>query len=120
MMATITSLIQSKILKTLVALALLVGLTSPVWALDLESARSQGLVGETDNGLLALPPGAGSQGQELISTVNSQRRTEYAKIAKQNNIPVNAVGTMMFEKLYPRLPVGSWVQVQGKWQKKGG
>lgn len=90
----------------------------PALALDLETARAKGAVGEMDNGFLAIPPGAGNEAQALVSTVNNQRRAEYAKVAAQNNITPEVVGSMMFEKIYKRLPSGVWVQVQGKWTKK--
>ncbi|MEI7825219.1 MAG: DUF1318 domain-containing protein, partial [Chlorobiaceae bacterium] len=46
------------------------------------------------------------------------RRAEYAKVAAQNNLTVDVVGEMMFQKIYSRLPAGTWVKVQGKWIKK--
>jgi len=90
----------------------------PVMALDLETARAKGAVGELDNGFLAIPPGAGTEGQSLVTTINSQRKAEYEKIGAQNNITPETVGQMMFEKIYQRLPAGTMVQIQGKWTKK--
>ncbi len=110
---------NKKILLTLaVGVMMLGGITAPAFALDLETARTNGLAGEVDNGLLAIPPGAPGDAAELINSTNNGRRAEYAKIAAQNNLSLDAVGTMMSQKIYSRLPAGTWVQVQGKWIKK--
>ncbi|KUL21285.1 YdbL family protein [Chlorobium limicola] len=114
------TMIKSTALKALLALMLFAGFAAPAFAIDLETARSQGLAGEVDNGLLAVPPGAGNDAQGLIAAINNQRRAEYAKIAAQNNLSLDVVGTMMFEKIYTRLPAGTWVQVKGQWKKKAG
>jgi hypothetical protein len=101
-----------------IVLLLLVSTALPAFALDLETARTKGLAGEVDNGLLAVPPGAGAEAQELITTINNSRRAEYAKVAAKNNLTLDAVGGMMYQKIYSRLPAGTWVQIQGRWIKK--
>jgi len=114
------TMIKRTALKALLALMLFAGFSAPAFALDLETARAQGLAGEVDNGLLAVPPGAGGDAQAIIATINNQRRAEYAKIAAQNKLSLDVVGSMMFEKIYTRLPAGTWVQVKGQWKKKAG
>jgi len=110
--------IQQIALKIALALMMFAGTVSPAFALDLETARTSGLAGEVDNGLLAIPPGAPTDAQEMITNINNSRRAEYAKVAAQNNLTLEAVGTIMSQKIYARLPAGTWVQVQGKWIKK--
>ncbi len=108
-----------KILVTIsIAMMILTGITAPLFALDLETARATGVAGEVDNGLLAQPPGASNDAKELITKINNERRAEYAKVAAANNVTLDAVGTMMSQKIYARLPAGTWVQIQGKWIKK--
>jgi len=97
---------------------LIIAMTTSASALDLDTARAKGLAGEVDNGLLAPPPGASNEAAPVIAAINNQRRAEYAKIAAQNNLGLEVVGTMMFEKIYPRLPAGTWVQIQGSWKQK--
>ncbi|KAA6232472.1 DUF1318 domain-containing protein [Chlorobium phaeovibrioides] len=97
---------------------LVVAMTASASALDLDAARAKGLAGEVDNGLLAVPPGASNEAEPVIAAINNQRRAEYAKIAAQNNLGLQVVGTMMFQKIYPRLPAGTWVQIQGTWKQK--
>ncbi len=110
--------IQQIALKIAVAVMMIAGTVSTAFALDLETARKSGLAGEVDNGLLAIPPGAPTDAQELITSINNSRRAEYAKVAAQNNLTLEAVGTMMSQKIYARIPAGTWVEVNGKWIKK--
>jgi uncharacterized protein YdbL (DUF1318 family) len=114
------TIIKSMALKALAALMLLGCFAAPAFALDLETARAKGLAGEVDNGLLAVPPGAAPDAQGIVNAINNQRRAEYAKIAARNNLSLDVVGSMMFEKIYTRLPAGTWVQVKGQWKKKAG
>ncbi len=110
--------IQQLALKIAVVMMMIAGSVSTAFALDLDTARTNGLVGEVDNGLLAIPPGAPADAQDLIASINNVRRTEYAKVAALNNLTLEVVGTMMFPKIYGRCPSGTWVQVHGKWTKK--
>ena len=110
--------IQSLAFRVALSLMLLVGITAPAFAIDLDTARAKGLAGEVDNGLLAIPPGAAADAQDMITTINNSRRAEYAGVAAKNNLTLDVVGGMMFQKIYSRLPAGTWIQVQGKWAKK--
>jgi len=88
------------------------------FALDLETARSKGLVGEVDDGYIAIPPGKGVEAQQLVETVNLERRAVYADIAKKNGISVEVTGQRTFEKRYPTFPAGTWVKIKGAWSQK--
>jgi uncharacterized protein YdbL (DUF1318 family) len=110
--------IQSIVLRVASAIMLFMVIALPAFALDLKTARLNGVAGEVDNGLLAIPPGAPVDAEELIATINNSRRAEYAKVAAQNNLAIEVVGEMMFQKIYSRLPAGTWVKVQGRWIKK--
>lgn len=99
-------------------IALVTATTMSAFAIDLETARSKGLVGEVDNGYIAIPPGAGTDAQPLVGTVNQERRAAYADIAAKNGISVEVAGQRTFEKRYPGFPTGTWVQLQGKWSRK--
>ncbi|KZK75144.1 MAG: hypothetical protein A3K90_05330 [Pelodictyon luteolum] len=105
-------------LAILSCMMMLMALAAPASALDLDTARSSGLAGEVDNGLLAVPPGAPGDAAALIININNQRRAEYARVAAQNNLALDVVGSMMFQKIYSRLPEGTWIQIKGEWKKK--
>ncbi len=107
------------ILKSFVLLlAIITATASAAFAIDLDTARSLGLVGEVDNGYIAIPPGAGTEARPLVGTVNQERRAAYAEIAAKNSITLDAAGQRTFEKRFPTFPAGTWVQIQGKWSKK--
>ncbi|MEI7694366.1 MAG: YdbL family protein [Chlorobium sp.] len=110
--------LQKNLFKAVVVAILVVGMGSHAFALDLETARSSGLAGEVDNGLLAAPPGASSAAKDLINSTNNARRAEYARIAAQNNLSLEAVGTLASQKIFAKIPAGTWIQVQGTWKKK--
>jgi len=110
--------LSTRILAIASFVMLLMALSAPASALDLDTARRNGLAGEVDNGLLAVPPGAAQDATALINDINNQRRAEYARVAAENNLQLGVVGSMMFEKIYTRLPAGTWVSIKGEWKKK--
>jgi uncharacterized protein YdbL (DUF1318 family) len=102
----------------LIIFTLLAVSVTTAYSLDLETARSKGLAGEVDDGYIAIPPGAGPDAQELVKTVNQERNSVYAEIAKKNGISVEATGQRTFEKRYPGFPAGTWVKMKGTWSQK--
>jgi uncharacterized protein len=97
----------------------LISFSPAVLALDLATARSKGLVGEVDSGYLAIPPGASEEAKPLVNTINTERRSAYASLAAKNGVSVEVSGQLTFEKRYPAFPAGTWLQIQGKWLRKG-
>ncbi|MBN1928874.1 MAG: YdbL family protein [Chlorobiaceae bacterium] len=105
--------------KTFVFLfALMAASVAPLFALDLDTARAKGLIGEVDDGYIAIPPEAGNEAAALVDEVNVQRRAVYIQIAEKNGISVEATGQRTFEKRYPDFPTGTWVKMKGTWLKK--
>ncbi|ECP4441027.1 DUF1318 domain-containing protein [Salmonella enterica] len=93
-------------------------LTSSVWALTLDEARTQGRVGETLNGyLVALKNDA--ETQKLVLDINRARRANYQQLADSNHLPVDEVAKMAGQKLVERARPGEYVQgINGKWLRK--
>lgn len=88
-----------------------------VFALDLQTAKEQGLVGETDTGYL----GAVKSSPEvaaLIVDINAQRKAEYQRIAKQNGIAVSDVEKLAAKKAITKTPAGGHVNIGGDWRIK--
>jgi len=52
------------------------------------------------------------------AVLRSDDRERSYLVLFQNNLELQVVGTMMFQKIYPRLPAGTWVQIQGTWKQK--
>jgi uncharacterized protein YdbL (DUF1318 family) len=90
----------------------------PAFALSLDEAKQQGLVGEQPDGYL----GARSQDdavKSLVSEVNNKRKELYQQIAAKNNTPVGAVEALAGEKAIEKTDKGNYVQTKaGAWVKK--
>ncbi|MCB0323400.1 MAG: YdbL family protein [Bdellovibrionales bacterium] len=89
------------------------------FALDLDNAKSQGLVGELPTGYLgSVQPTPAAEVRSLVERINAERRNKYQEIASKRGTPVSAVealaGKTAIEKTHP----GHFVQVDGQWRKK--
>lgn len=88
-------------------------------ALDLETARAQGLVGEQTDGYVGLVRGQGSdEARRLVAEVNARRRAHYEQIAREQGTPVAAVAALAGQKLIARMPAGTWIGDDGRWYRK--
>ena len=102
----------------LVLLAL--ALPGPASALDLDAAKSKGLVGEKADGYLGVVAASpAADVRALADSVNAQRRAKYEAIARKNGTAVDAVAALAGEKLVERAPAGQWVtDAAGNWRRK--
>jgi len=92
----------------------------PSFALTLDEAKTQGLVGEKVDGYVAAvaanPP---AEVSALVDATNEGRRKVYADLAQRNSITVEAVGIVSAEKLRENAAPGTFVQSpSGQWQRK--
>ncbi|WP_330981805.1 MULTISPECIES: YdbL family protein [Enterobacterales] len=93
-------------------------ISQSVFALTLEQARSEGLVGETLSGYLA-PLKQDKQTLALVKQINDARGESYQQLADSNNIPVDEVAKMAGQKLVARAQPGEYVKgINGKWLRK--
>ncbi len=103
---------------SLMAFALVVLLALPAFALDLQSARSSGLVGEKLDGYVAAMQET-AEAKALVAEVNARRQQEYARISAQNTQPVDVVARLAAEQIINKLGPGSYYQAPGGgWQKR--
>lgn len=86
-------------------------------ALDLQTAKAQGLVGETLTGYLEAVK-ATPEVQNLVNSINAKRKAEYQTIAKRNNTSLQAVEQLAGKKAIEKTPPGQYIKVGGSWQKK--
>lgn len=90
----------------------------PVYALDLESARDQGFVGERLDGYVGIvkdAPGVSA----LIGDINAKRKTEYQKISAKNGQPVDVVAKIAAQTIIGKLKSGHYYQApDGSWKRK--
>lgn len=86
-------------MKTLI-ITLLTSLSLTLLSLDLQTARSKGLVKELPSGYIeATDPSA----KGLASEVNSKRKKAYQQIAEKNKISIDIVGQQAAKKIQQKI-----------------
>jgi uncharacterized protein len=101
------------------AAALLLALCASAGAMDLNQAKSAGLVGETLEGYVGLVnPSAPPEVTAMVNDVNARRRAEYQRIAQQNGIALAEVEALAAKKAIEKTRSGGWVRLNGEWRQK--
>lgn len=95
-------------------------LSLSAWALDVDDAKAEGLVGETTTGYLAAVSDSPSgEVKALVEDINDKRKEMYANIAKKRNVPVSSVEKLAAKKAYEKTAAGHYIQgPSGDWVKK--
>ena len=95
------------------------------FALTLDEARQQGLIGEDSTGFVAsVSPQPNAEVRALVDDVNAQRRVVYEKIAKDTSTPTDPVtaddvARLGAGKIFDRAAPGTYLRASGQsWQKK--
>ncbi|HYE37846.1 YdbL family protein [Methylocaldum sp.] len=90
------------------------------WAIGLDDAKRQGLVGEQPNGYLdAVVPDASADVRALIADINTKRRQKYEQVAKTNGTSLHVVETLAGKTAIEKTPPGQYVRSpSGRWIKK--
>ncbi len=95
------------------------------FALTLDEARQQGVVGEDWTGYVAaVSPNPSKDVQALVAEVNEKRQAVYEKVAQQTstaNDPVTAadVARIGAPKVFEKAAPGTYLRLQGQaWAKK--
>ncbi len=105
-----------------VLLAALAGLgwSAPSWAIGLQEAKAQGLLGEQPNGYLGLvKANAPAAVKSLMNNINAKRKQEYQSIAQRNHTQLNVVEALAGKKAIERTPRGQYIRLpSGQWTKK--
>lgn len=89
-----------------------------VHALDLRSAKTQGLVGETSSGYLAPVNTTDKAVQALVKDINAKRNVHYQGIAKDNKTPLQTVEQLAGKKAMAKTPAGQYIKTGSGWKKK--
>lgn len=87
-------------------------------ALDLHSAKLQGLVGESTTGYLAPVNTSDPTVLKLVDSINSKRKAHYKGIAKNNKTPLKSVEQLAGKKAIAKTPAGQFINTGSGWQKK--
>lgn len=104
----------------LVAILTCVAWSAPSWAIDLQDAKAQGLLGEQPNGYLGLVnANAPAEVKTLMKNINAKRKEEYQAIAQRNHTQLNVVEALAGKKAIERTPGGQYIRLpSGQWTKK--
>lgn len=109
---------MSRLSSVLVFLFTMMVFAPDAFSLSLDSARSQGLVGETPEGYVAAVVAGNPEVDRLVADVNAKRRSRYSQIAQSNGLKLSAVAQQAGTKLIAKAPRGQYVRLNKKWQKK--
>jgi hypothetical protein len=104
-------------MKPLFTLLILLLTTTTAFALGLDQAKDQGLVGETPSGYLAARK-ASDQVKALVKKINTQRKDHYRGISKRNGAPLESVEKLAGKKLIDRTPKGQYYKKGNSWVKR--
>ncbi len=89
-----------------------------VSAMDLQTAKTRGLVGETSKGYLAPVKEADPEVTNLVKTINDKRQKSYRKIAQKNGTSLKAVEQLAGKKAMQKSKSGSYIKPGASWKKK--
>ncbi|ARU87859.1 YdbL family protein [Pseudomonas sp. M30-35] len=110
--------------KRIASLVLLLSLSAPAFAINLNDAMSalggakaSGQLGETQTGYLGVVK-PGGNAEEIAKLINDARRNEYKKLAEKNGIEVTAVEAIAGKKAIEKTPAGQYIQQGSEWVKK--
>ncbi|MFQ3219405.1 MAG: hypothetical protein ACI8R9_000725 [Paraglaciecola sp.] len=91
--------------------------SSIAFAIDLDNAKDQGLVGEQTNGYLGAVV-SNAEIQALIIDVNAKRKAKYAELAAKNNLELEQVEKLAAKKAFDKTQSGHYLLVNDSWVKK--
>lgn len=85
---------------------------------SIDQYKAQGILGETDAGLLAFPPGqADLAASTLMIAENADRQAVYLFLSQQGGVSTSHAGKESAGYLIPRLADGAWKREGGKWSQ---
>jgi len=100
------------------SLAGMLGFSTSLWAIDLQTAKNQGLVGETPSGYLA-PVANSADARAVVAKVNKARKKHYQSIASRNGTSLEVVEILAGKKAIAKAARGHYVKnASGSWVKK--
>lgn len=95
--------------------------SSVVFAIGLDEAKDNGLVGEKNNGYLGLvviQKNKQSKTQILVDDINAKRKAVYIELAAKNGITLQQLEKLAAAKAYEKTSSGHYLWVNGQWTKK--
>lgn len=101
-----------------ILLALVIAIPGAAYAIDLNSARSQGFVGERADGLIGAVV-KNSDADALVQSVNAERLRGYQDIAAKEGTKIDAVQAIAGAKQIEKARENGWyyMDASGAWKK---
>ncbi len=101
------------------ALILIAAPFSSAFAMDVATAKAEGLVGERPDGLLGVvnPPGS-MEVQLLVKDTNEGRMRIYIGMSQRQKVSLPQIQAIAAENLIARTTPGQYVFSNGNWVKK--
>lgn len=89
-------------------------------AQTLDEAKASGLIGEKSDGYIGLVQGSAPAAvEQLVSSVNRQRRERYEQIARENGISMNQVTQLAYARAVEATRSGNYIEdANGRWVRK--
>ena len=105
--------------RIIVAIGLLM-LLQNAWAIDIRTAKAEGLVGEANTGFIAaVRSPANAEVRALIADVNNKRRAQFQRTAQKTGTTVAQVANRFYELAVQKTARGHFYQdAAGRWKKK--
>jgi len=90
------------------------------WAIDLQTAKQQGLVGEQPGGYIGIVKSDGNtEVSGMVRDINAKRKNLYQSIANRNKVDLIVVEKMAGKKAINKTPTGQYYKTaEGKWVVK--
>lgn len=101
-----------------VLLALAFAVFSPAYALTLDEAKAQGVIGEMSTGYVGYPSGPSAAVKQLGDGVNLGRKAQYGQIAASQGTSLSVVEQLAGSKLVGQAPAGQFVNDGSGWRRK--
>ncbi len=106
-------------LKSLFMATSLLVMSQISFALTVDEAQSQGLLGENAQGYLEMTPRGNAEAKSLMDTVNAKRKAKYQSIAGKQNTTLKDIEKIAGEKITSKLNAGEFYKdADGQWHKK--
>lgn len=111
---------MKKFLTSTVTAVTLLLVCLPSFALSLDQAKAQGLVGEASTGYLAtIATAPNAKVQSLVTEINRKRKAAYKDKARKAGVALKVMETRIAERLQQRAAPGHYIQAtNGQWEKK--
>lgn len=103
--------------------ALLIGIVastfiaSAAFALSLDDAKQQGLVGEQITGYLGTVK-ATAEASALVADINGKRKAKYREIAQRNGASLESVEKLAGKTAIEKTAAGHYINLGNGWQQK--